>query len=83
MLQVYWTSPGRNTPQKSSFTATCHPSRKLSKLDEPDIQDTHGEVRMNLYSKGSTASRTYIQQLCVNIGYSLEDIPEAMVHRDG
>ena len=29
------------TPHKSSsYTATYHPSRKLSKLDEPDMQDT-------------------------------------------
>ena len=24
----------------TNYTATCLPSRKLSKLDEPDIQDT-------------------------------------------
>ena len=33
----YWTSPGGHTPQSSSYTATYHPSRKLSKLDEPDM----------------------------------------------
>ena len=32
-------------PQSSSYTATYHPSRKLSKLDEPDMPDTTGEVR--------------------------------------
>ena len=31
----------------SSCTATYHQSRKLSKLDEPDMQDTAGEVRTN------------------------------------
>ena len=36
-----------NTPQNSSYMATYHASRKLSKLDEPDIQDTAREVRMN------------------------------------
>ena len=30
----YWTVPGGNTRQSSSCTATYHPSRKLSKLDE-------------------------------------------------
>ena len=39
----YWTSPGGNTPQGTNYTATCLPSRKLSKLDEPDTQDTAGE----------------------------------------
>ena len=43
----YWTGPGGNTPQSSCCTATYHPSRKLSKLDEPDMQDTAGEVRMS------------------------------------
>ena len=33
------------TPHKANnYTATYHPSRKLSKLDEPDMQDTAGEV---------------------------------------
>ena len=33
------------TPHKSTnYTATCLLSRKLSKLDEPDMQDTAGEA---------------------------------------
>ena len=33
------------TPYKSStYTAIYHPSRKLSKLDQPDMQDTAGEA---------------------------------------
>ena len=28
----------------TNYTATCLPSRKLSKLDEPDTQDTAGEA---------------------------------------
>ena len=33
------------TPNKvGSYTTTDLPSRKLSKLDEPDMQDTAGEV---------------------------------------
>ena len=50
-----WTSPGDNTPQSSSCTATDHPSRKLSKLDEPDTQHTAGEVETSswmMYSCG-------------------------------
>ena len=34
-------------PENSSCTATYHLSRKLSKLDEADMRDTAGEVRMN------------------------------------
>ena len=45
--EPYWTSPGVSTQQNSSWTATYHPSRKLSKLDEPDIWDTAGEVGTN------------------------------------
>ena len=40
----FWTSPGGNTPQSSSCTATYLPSQNLSKLDEPDMQDTAGKV---------------------------------------
>ena len=44
----YWTSPGGPPPpQNSSYMATYHPSQKLSKLDEPDMRDTAGEVRTN------------------------------------
>ena len=38
------TSPGGNTSQDTNYTATNLPSRKLSKLDEPDMQDTPGEA---------------------------------------
>ena len=38
-------SPGNNTPRETNYTATCLPSRKLYKLDEPDTQDTAGEPR--------------------------------------
>ena len=40
----YWISPGGNTPQSTNYMATCLPSRKLSKLDEPDMQDIAGEA---------------------------------------
>ena len=46
--EQYWTSPGGAIPQSSSCTATYHLSQKLSKLDKPDMQDTAGEVGMNL-----------------------------------
>ena len=41
----YWTSPGGNTPQSTNYTATYLPSWKLSKFDEPDMQDTAGEAK--------------------------------------
>ena len=43
--EQYWTSPGDNTPRDTNYTATCLPSRKLYKLDEPDTLDTAGEAR--------------------------------------
>ena len=50
-----WTSPGGNTPQSSSCMATNHLSKKLSKSDKPDMQDTTGEVGTSslvMYSGG-------------------------------
>ena len=41
-LGIVFKSPDGNTPQGTNYTATCLPSRKLSMLDEPDIQDTAG-----------------------------------------
>ena len=40
-------SPRGSTPQSSICTATYHLSRKLLKLDEPDMRDTAGEVGTN------------------------------------
>ena len=42
--EQFWTSPRSNTPQCSNCTATYLPSRKLSKLDKPEMQDTAGEA---------------------------------------
>ena len=44
---IIYIYPGSNTPQGTNYTATFLPSRKLSKLDEPDMQDTAGEARMS------------------------------------
>ena len=44
MLRAILNNPGGNTPQGTNYTATYLPSRKLSKLDEPDMQDTAGEA---------------------------------------
>ena len=44
----YWTSLGGSIRQSSSCMATYHPSRKLSKLDEPDMRNTAGEVGTKL-----------------------------------
>ena len=43
ILNKSWSS----IPPSSSCTATDHPSRKLSKLDEPDMRDTAGEVEIS------------------------------------
>ena len=39
-----WTSSSGNTPQDTNYTATYLLLRKLSKLDEPDMQDIAGEA---------------------------------------
>ena len=54
-IYVYISSPGGNTPQSTNYTATYLPSWKLSKLDEPDMQDTAGEAGTSskvMYSYG-------------------------------
>ena len=42
MLRAILNKSWRKHPQDTNYTATCLPSRKLSKLDEPDTQDTAG-----------------------------------------
>ena len=46
MLQAILNKSWRQhpTPQSSGCMATYYPSQKLSKLDEPDMQDTTGKV---------------------------------------
>ena len=56
------------------------------------MQDTAGEVRTNPWAiyicghwraKLGRLARTYIQQLCTDAGYSLEDLSGAMDDMDG
>ena len=53
--EQYWTSPGGKTSQSTNYTATYLPSRKLFKLDEPDIKGTAGDAGTSsevMYSYG-------------------------------
>ena len=47
MLHAILNKSWRHTPQDTNCTATCPLSRKLFKLDEPDMQDTAGEAGTN------------------------------------
>ena len=78
---------GGNTPKYTNCTATYLISRKLFKLDEPDMQDelisdvllwtpTHG------HAKAGRPAGTYIPQLCEDTGCCPEDLPEAMNDRE-
>ena len=46
MLQVILNKPGKQYFTKLQLFGLNFPSPKLSKKDEPDMQDTGGEVRM-------------------------------------
>ena len=90
-----WTSLEGSTQQSSGCTTTYHPPRKLSKLDGPDMRDHCWRSRDELISdvllwtpshgraKAGRPARTYTQQLCVDMGCSPEDLPEAMDDREG
>ena len=62
---------------------------KLSKLDEPDTRSRDELISDILLwtrygrAKAIRPARTYIQQLCVDRGYSLENLPGSMANRDG
>ena len=66
-----------------------HPSRKPSKLDEQDMRNTAVEVRtgskrcapvdIHTDEQGfGQPDRTYLQQLCIDTGSGMEDLPGAM-----
>ena len=82
-------NPGGNTPPGTKYTTTYIPSRKLSKLDKPDMQDMDELISDVLLwtptygrSKAGRPARTYIQQICEDIGCSAEDLSEAMNDRE-
>ena len=47
MLRAILNKSWCKTPQSTNYTATCLPSRKLSKLDEPGTQDTARGAEMS------------------------------------
>ena len=87
--ELYWTSPGGNSPQNSSCTANYHLSRKLSntvhcwRSKEELISDILLWTPAHRRTKVGRPVRTYLQQLCNDTGCSLEDLPGAMNDRDG
>ena len=94
MLRAILNKSWRQNPQDSSCTATCLPSRKLSKLDEPDTQNTAGEARTNssvMYSYGPPHMTKQKQDDQLEHTYSsyvrirdvaLEDLPKGMNDRE-
>ena len=82
-----------NTPQSTNYTATCLPSRKLSKVRRTRHAGHCWRSKDELISdvllwtptygraKAGRPARTYIQQLCEDTGCSPEDMPEAMNDR--
>ena len=88
ILQAIVNKSWRQHPTKQQPNGHLPPITKLSKLDEPDMQDelisdilrqtpSHGRAKVG------RPARTYIQQLCADTGYSLEDLTGTMDHRDG
>ena len=68
LFKKIFISPGGNTPQNTNYTAPYLSSRKLSKLDEPDMQDTAGEAgtsswEMNSYEPPHMAAKKPDNQL--------------------
>ena len=81
-------------PQNSSYTVTYLPSLKPFKADQEDMQDAAGDVKMSSLATFSCGllhtdvqvlgcpARTYLQQLCTDTGFSLEDLPNVMDDKD-
>ena len=69
-------------PHKAS--ATYHPSRKLSKLDERDMRDTAVTYsRQPLHMDGQRQDDQLEPTYKIDTGCSLEDLPEVMDDREG
>ena len=89
-----WTSPGGHIQQNSSCTATYQLSLKLQirrtkhtghcrRNKDELISDVLLWTPAYGRAKVGRPARTYIQQLCADTGYSLEDFLGAMDDREG
>ena len=82
-----WTSPRGNTLQNSCCVATYYPSRKLPKLDEPDMRYTVGDRFRRILYMDEQMQDDQLESIysifCVDTGCSLADLPGAMDDRDG
>ena len=93
MLEYYMlfsTNPESNTLQTTNCTATCISSHKLFKGDEKDILSTTGEARTNSlinfsyeHNRVGRPAKTYINQLCADTRYRLDDLPRRIVDMYG
>ena len=89
--ELYRTSPGAYTSQNSSLptitktilvrwtTHAGHWRRRKGELISDILLRTPSHER----AKAGRLARTYIQQLCADTGYSLENLSVAMEDRDG
>ena len=91
MLRAILNKSWKQHPTKQQLFGHLLPvSKKTSKLDEQDTQNTAGEERMNIqvtFSYGPLHTEEQVldndlQQLCSDTGCSLEDLLEVMNDRD-
>ena len=86
----YWTSPEKQHPTKQAVRTTYHLSWNIIQVRQTRHADHCWRSKDELISdvflwtpshgwaKAGWPARTYIQQLCADTGYSLEDHPGAM-----
>ena len=86
----YWTSPGGNTPQGTKLYGHLPPITKTIQARRTRHAGHSWRSKEKLISdellwapaygqaKAGRPARTYIQQLCKDMGCSPEDLPEAM-----
>ena len=78
------------TPQGTNYTATCLPSRKLSKLDDLDMQVTAGQAGTSsyvMYSYGpphmaGQKQDDQLEHTSSSYGLGPKDLSEAMNDRE-
>ena len=92
--EQYWTSPGDSTPQSSSYTATNHHIMKTIKIRRTRHAEHCWRCRGEIVSgvllwtpshgraMATLSTRTNIQQLCTDTGFSPEDLLKSMDDRE-
>ena len=85
MNNFWWQLYGHRSPITKPMKVrwTRHTGHRVREVRNELINDIILWTPTHVQAKAGRPAKTYLQQLCANTGFSLEDLPGAMDDRDG